>query len=201
VLIDTGLQNNISKLKRVLDSLTLGWKDIKAILITHGHLDHVRNLFQLKELTGAPVLAHAAEQSHLNGTYPYKGVARLCGLLEGIGRRCLHYQRVAIDEPLLPNAVLPYWGGLQVIFLPGHTAGHCGFYSGRFNLLFSGDLFASSWFATHLPPAFLNSTPERLGDSLQRAKSLNPQGIVPSHYDKLDVAMHRRRLESLLAPR
>ena len=32
---------------------------------------------------------------------------------------------------------------LRVIHLPGHTQGHCGFYSQRFSLLFTGDLFAS----------------------------------------------------------
>ena len=93
---------------------------------------------------------------------------------------------------------LPYWGGLRVIYLPGHTEGHCGFYSERFNLLFSGDLFASYWFSTHLPPFFLNSCPEKMEASLHRVKALAPHYIIPNHYSGLDGARHRAKLEALV---
>ena len=50
--------------------------------------------------------------------------------------------------------------GLRVVHLPGHTLGHCGFYSRAHDLLFSGDLFASYFFNVHLPTRILNSAPE-----------------------------------------
>jgi glyoxylase-like metal-dependent hydrolase (beta-lactamase superfamily II) len=160
------------RLTRILRELGLNWPDIKAILLTHGHLDHTGNLARLKELTGAPVLAHPLEQPHIDGTFPYTGPSRLCGLVEAVGRSVLRYKTVSIDQPLVPDVELPCWGGLRVIHLPGHTEGHCGFYSERFNLLFSGDLFASYWFSTHLPPVFLNSCPEKVEASLRRVKTL-----------------------------
>jgi glyoxylase-like metal-dependent hydrolase (beta-lactamase superfamily II) len=89
------------------------------------------------------------------------------------------------------------WGGLRVIHLPGHTLGHCGFYSERHNLLFSGDLFASYFFTTHLPPPIFNSAPELLPQSLQRACDLAPRYLVPQHYDILDGELHRRRFAAL----
>jgi glyoxylase-like metal-dependent hydrolase (beta-lactamase superfamily II) len=197
VLIDTGLVGEMPRLTRILRELGLNWPDIKAILLTHGHLDHTGNLARLKELTGAPVFAHPLEQPHIDGTFPYTGPSRLCGLMETVGRSVLRYKAVSIDRPLVPDAELPYWGGLRVIHLPGHTEGHCGFYSERFNLLFSGDLFASYWFSTHLPPVFLNSCPEKVEASLRRVKTLASRYIIPNHYTGLDGELHRKKFNSL----
>jgi len=197
VLIDTGLVGEMPRLEKILRGLGLRWSDLKAILLTHGHLDHTGNLARLKELTGAPVFAHPLEQPHIDGTFPYTGPSRLCGLTEAAGRGVFRYRSVAIDQPLVPDAALPYWGGLRVIHLPGHTEGHCGFYSERFQLLFSGDLLASYWFSTHRPPFFLNSRPEKIDSSLRRAKALAPRYLIPNHYDRLDGELHRRRFDAL----
>jgi glyoxylase-like metal-dependent hydrolase (beta-lactamase superfamily II) len=198
VLIDTGLVGEIPRLEKILREIGLNWSDIKAILLTHGHLDHTGNLARLKELTGAPLLAHPLEQPHIDGIFPYTGPSRFCGFMEAVGRGLFRYQTVSIDQPLVPDVELPYWGRLRVIHLPGHTEGHCGFYSERFNLLFSGDLFASYWFSTHLPPFFLNSCPEKIKASLERVKALTPRYIIPNHYSGLDGELHRRRFDALL---
>jgi glyoxylase-like metal-dependent hydrolase (beta-lactamase superfamily II) len=199
VLIDTGLVGEMPRLSRIMTEIGLKWPEIKAILLTHGHLDHTGNLARLKELTGAPVLAHPLEQVHIDGAYPYTGPSRLCGFMEAVGRGLLHYRSVHIDQSLDATRELPYWGGLRVIHLPGHTDGHCGFYSQRFNLLFSGDLFANYWFSTHLPPVFLNTHPEKMAGSLRKVADLAPRSIIPNHYDNLDAELHRRRFDSLSA--
>ena len=197
VLIDTGLAGEMGRLAAMLERIGLRWKDIRAILLTHGHLDHTGNLARIKELTGAPIYAHPAEQRHIDGKYPYRGGARLCGAMEAFGRAVLRYRGAAIDEPLASGAKLPFWGGLEVIHLPGHTEGHCGFYSERFDLLFSGDLFACYWFSTHLPPFFLNSCPEKLPASVRRVIELSPRYLVPNHYDRSDHERHRAKFDAL----
>jgi glyoxylase-like metal-dependent hydrolase (beta-lactamase superfamily II) len=199
VLLDTGLMGEMPRLANALKEIELTWGDIKAILLTHGHLDHTGHLAELKERTGAPIFAHPSDQSHIDGTFAYRGPSRLCGLMEAFGRWVLRYRSLAIDEPLSAGMELPYWGGLRVIHLPGHTEGHCGLYSERFNLLFSGDLFASYWFSTHLPPVFLNSCPEKIEASLRQVKKLAPRYVIPNHYDGLDGELHRRNFDSLCA--
>ena len=84
-----------------------------------------------------------------------------------------------------------------MIHLPGHTAGHCGFYNAKHDLLFSGDLFASYLFNVHRPPAILNSHPELMAASAEKVRRLNPKLIVPQHYDVLDGILHRRRANRL----
>jgi len=208
VLIDTGLVGEMPQLAGVLKSLELGWDGIKAILLTHGHIDHTCHLARLRELTGAPVLAHPLEQPHIDGNYPleqphidgnypYRGLSRVCGAMEAIGRWVLRYRSAPIDQPLSADMDLPYWGGLRVIHLPGHTRGHCGFYSQRFSLLFTGDLFASYPWLAHLPPPFLNSCPEYFDASLDAVKALAPKLIIPNHYLGKGGELHRTRFESV----
>ena len=200
VLLDTGLAGERWQIRRCLRRLGLGAKAVKTILLTHGHLDHTGNLAWAKEWTGAPVYAHPAEQAHIDGTFPYAGVNRWCGRLERVGRKFLRVGgAVPIDRALNDQDELSLWGGLRVIHLPGHTLGHCGFYSERHDVLFSGDLFASYFFNVHLPPAILNSAPELIAGSLEKAKRLNARFIVPQHYDVLDGELHRRRFDALLA--
>jgi glyoxylase-like metal-dependent hydrolase (beta-lactamase superfamily II) len=197
VMIDTGMVGEPFLVRRLVRKLGLKPGAIKVILLTHGHLDHAGNLARLKEWSGAKVYAHVEEARHVAGTYPYTGVARWCGRLEAAGRFLFRYRAATIDEFLTDGQELPLWGGLRVIHLPGHTAGHCGFYSAKHDLLFSGDMFASYFFNVHKPPAILNSVPEQFATSVEKVRRLNPRWIVPSHYDYLDGKLHRRRFAKL----
>ena len=196
-LLDTGMVGEPILLRRLLARLGLGPEAIQAIVLTHGHLDHAGNLARIKEWTGAPVYAHPAERAHIDGTYPYEGPARWCGRLEAMGRWAFRYRPAAIDHPFGDGDLLPFWGGLEVVHLPGHTDGHCGFLSRRHDLLFTGDLFASYFFNTHLSPRMFTSRPELVPASLRRVLAMSPGRMVPNHYDVLDGELHVRRFKAL----
>jgi glyoxylase-like metal-dependent hydrolase (beta-lactamase superfamily II) len=197
-LIDTGMSPaEPALLRRLMRRLGLRPEAIAGILLTHGHLDHAGNLAELKEWTGAPVYGHPAEQRHVDGTYPYEGTALWCGRMEAVGRRAFRYRPAQIDQAVGEGDELPAWGGLRVVHLPGHSDGHCGFYSTKHDLLFSGDLFASYFFNTHLPPPILNTRQELIPAALRRVLELDPRWIVPNHYDVLDGELHKRRFREL----
>lgn len=193
VVIDTGLAGETFAVRRLFRRLGLSPASLKAVLLTHGHLDHAGNVARLKDWSGATVFAHPAEQNHLDGTYPYRGATRWCGRLEAFGRAALGYRAVKIDQFLAEGQLLPFWGGLRVIHLPGHTLGHCGFYSARHQTLFSGDMFASYLCAAHRPLAIFNSAPGLIPGSAEKVRALQPRWILPQHLDFLDGALHRRR--------
>ncbi|HEY0947124.1 MAG TPA: MBL fold metallo-hydrolase [Opitutaceae bacterium] len=200
VLIDTGLWGIARAVRHRMQRLGLGPENLRAILLTHGHLDHTAGLAALKSWSGAPVYAHPREEPHIDGVYPYTGSARFCGWLEAAGRRVFRYRPVKIDRPLADGDVLPFWGGLRVLHLPGHTAGHCGFFSERHRLFFCGDLFASYAPKPRFPPDVLNVDSREVRHSAELALlTLGPVDIVPNHYDVREPHLHGKRFRQLLA--
>ena len=118
VMIDTGLFGEMPFIRRLVQRLGLTPQSVKAILLTHGHLDHAGNLARLKEWTGARVFAHRSEQAHVNGTYPYQGINKWCGRLEALGRAIFNYQPAVIDESLSDGQLLPFWAGCESSIFP-----------------------------------------------------------------------------------
>ena len=201
VLLDTGFPGDHRRIKRVLAEIGARLSDVRAILLTHGHIDHAGNAAWAKEWSGAPIYAHRLEQAHIDGTFPYTGAAQVCGVLEAAGRAVTPYRPVKIDVQLKDGDELPFWGGLRVVHLPGHTLGHCGFYSERHDLLFSGDLWVRFMMRTQASPRIFSDAPELVWPSMQKAQAIGARWIVPGHYGRADARRLKIRFEELCAER
>jgi len=197
-LIDGGFIGGRAALSRALKRRGWNREPIRGIIVTHGHLDHTFNIAALAAETGAWVAAPMLDAEHYAGRYPYQGVARVCGVLEGLGRRVFKTRPLTVDRPLEDLSEIPVWHGLTAIHLPGHTVGQMGFYCAGLRLLFSADLFAS-YRISHFPPAILNSCPERMAGSVARALELDLAGVLPNHCDRAAPATHLERLRRLAA--
>ena len=140
----------------ILDALA--GKTLKAILLTHGHFDHVGAVKELVAETGCDVYIHAAE-----ATMPPMVTA---GPL---------YFTHTYDEG---DTVSPIAGLEQtVLHTPGHTPGSVCLLMG--NEMFSGDtLFACSFGRTDLP----GGDPRKMMESLRRLASLQGNFFIhPGH--------------------
>ena len=198
VLIDTGLTPLARySLKRRIRSLGLAPSSLKAIFLTHGHLDHTGNIAWIQKWSGAQIYIHREDQMHLEGRHPYHGASRICGWLESIGRAIFRYSAPKILNYFQDGEKLPFGCGLQVMHLPGHTDGHCGFFHIESNLLFSGDLFACYLVSTHAPPFFLNTSAGKLASSFRKVAKSNPRFIVCNHYEFTDPCYMRRKFQQL----
>ena len=201
VLIDGGFLGGIRLLKKTLVTIDKTLKDIDLILLTHGHLDHSYNLHQLKGLALAPIAGSASEQLHIDGCYPYKGITRLCGLLEGLGRTFFGYQKTRLDQHLVDGERIGLCGGIRTIHLPGHTVGHLGFLHEPSKTLFVGDLVRIAESQALLPPFFFNSCPKEFNHSFGKIKKMELNGLHSNHSHLLNSKEQLERFRKLEANR
>lgn len=113
----------------------------QAILLTHGHFDHILAVEDIRSKYGISVGVLKEEEDLLSDSW--KNVSSKFMLPYGI----------EADEFYRDGQILPYLDGLfHVIATPGHTSGSCCYYAERERTLFSGDtLFRESVGRTDLP--------------------------------------------------
>ncbi len=140
-LIDTGLQKSgAAVVLAALEQLGRQPSDLKRILITHADPDHIGSVAALKAVSGATVMIGSGDAPAMargEAARPINNalVKFIFGLMMP---KSVPVQ--AADVRLEDGAVIPeVLGGLQVVFSPGHTAGHIAFYSPRDKILFAGD--------------------------------------------------------------
>lgn len=202
VLIDGGLcRGAVARIESALRGLGFTLGDVVAVLLSHGHLDHTFNIARLRAATGAVVYAHPADAPFIAGAAPRAGFSRWGGVIEAMGRHCLRYQPPTIDRWMRDGDELPFWGGLRVVHLPGHTPGHCGFYSESRRLLIAGDLFANFLGMAQIPPRMFTVDRKLACQSIVKAGRLIPAdaGVLLNHGRDADPAWHREDLARLAA--
>lgn len=186
-LIDTSLPGSLPQIAKELQKIGHELSEIKHILITHAHFDHIGSLPALKEVTGAQIYAHHRYESAVirGEKLPLRPPA---SQLRGIGRLMAN---VMPSQPPLPtqvdvelkegdhiDAVLP---GLQVIDIPGHSPGQCGFWQSEQRLLFCGDVMIHMPFRLSLPPAAATPDMEENKRSIRKVAELDVATLCMGH--------------------
>jgi glyoxylase-like metal-dependent hydrolase (beta-lactamase superfamily II) len=196
-LLDAGFAGAELALEKAL--LEAGWADerIVGIILTHGHLDHILNVGKLARKHGAWIAAPRLDADFYRGNPKYSGWARVGGWLEKMGRLMFNFEPFKPDRWIDDGDFIDVWEGLRAVHLPGHTAGHTGYFCEKLGLLFSADLFASHGRFTHFPPRIFNADPVSMRLSLGKALALNVTGIVPNHCGQGTTAHHLECLQYL----
>src|SRR5690606_2914534 len=95
--IDTGMGLSGRRIQRWFRATGRSPQQLKAILLTHGHLDHAGCAEGLRRWSGARLYLHPDDLPITRGEFPYQGPARVCGFLEAAGRPMFRYQPPQID--------------------------------------------------------------------------------------------------------
>ncbi len=119
ILINTGLAASASQIKRNIQILGFKFSDIKILLTTQAHYDHVGAMASIKESTGAKMMVDEKDAAVLKdgGSSDY-----------ALGGKGSTYQQVTPDRLLHNNDTIAL-GNMQLVMLhhPGHTKGSCSF--------------------------------------------------------------------------
>jgi metallo-beta-lactamase class B len=119
ILINTGLASSASMIRANVEALGFAMRDIKLLLATHAHWDHVAALAELQRLTGGQVLMHEGDvpllESGGNTDYLFGGNGPM-------------FEPVNVDRALRDQSVVAL-GGVEITVHnhPGHTRGASSF--------------------------------------------------------------------------
>lgn len=149
-LIDTGLPESWRYLRQALAAIDRGISDLKAVVLTHAHFDHVGMARRLQEELGLPIWAHGREWYLAAHPYRYAHesprvyyAARYPTALPIIGRMAaagaLWVRGVESLEDLADREELDVPGRPRLLFTPGHTYGHTALHFPDRDAVITGD--------------------------------------------------------------
>ncbi|HSI91114.1 MAG TPA: MBL fold metallo-hydrolase [Adhaeribacter sp.] len=196
VLVDAGLYGSSKKIKRAAEA-RFG-KDARpsAIILTHGHFDHVGALKELAEEWNVPVYAHKLELPYLTGLSAYPppdptvGGGAMSYMSWMYPKKPIHLEgRV---QPLPADGSVPGLPGWHWFHTPGHSPGHVSFFRESDRTLIAGDAVTTRKPESALaimtdspevcgPPAYYTPDWQSAKRSAETIAKMRPKVIASGH--------------------
>ncbi|WP_343228312.1 subclass B3 metallo-beta-lactamase [Sphingomonas yunnanensis] len=195
ILVDATMAENVPAIERNIRSLGLRLSDVKLILVSHAHFDHVGGLERMRRDTGARVLAGSGDVAALRsgtppgetsyGVHRFPAVARVTPVADG--------ERVTLGDVTL-----------RAVATPGHTPG-CTSWAFRVDdhgrareVVFAGSITVAGnrLVGNRRYPAIVRD----YRASFDRIERLRADVVLPMHPEAADV-FGRARSGTLVAPR
>ncbi len=174
-LVDTSISPAGDKILAQLQQAGHKPTDVKRILITHAHPDHVGSLPKLQQATGAEVWSHPLEKPVIEGKQSIERPPT------GLRPPVVTLTPVPVARTLNEDEILPILGGLQVLYTPGHAPGHISFWQPERRLLITGDTIFYMLNRMTLPLAPLTVDAEANKRSIKKILALKPDILLFGH--------------------
>jgi glyoxylase-like metal-dependent hydrolase (beta-lactamase superfamily II) len=190
VLFDTGLPGQLELIRAAVEKAGISLENITEIILTHHDMDHVGCAKQLKE-SGPKIMAHEEETPYIQGDAPSPKLLRMEEHLNEMSEeeKTFFFRMkkgaanfyVPVDKRLKDNEIIPYCGGIKVLYTPGHTPGHISLMLMGSNVLITGDAAnASEGKMTGPNPEHTLDMPKAT-ESFEKLMRLNPDFVISYH--------------------
>jgi glyoxylase-like metal-dependent hydrolase (beta-lactamase superfamily II) len=193
-IVDAGVPGYYKDLDRELAAMGRTPADVRALILTHGHSDHIGFAERLRRERRVPVSVHEADAALARGEVPNPakgyGPVRLGPFLGFLWFTLLHgglrtpkLQEVATFGD---GATLEVPGSPRVILTPGHTPGSAALHFASLSAVFVGDAFATYAVTTGArgpQVAPFTADAAQAVQSLARLEAISADQVLPGHGD------------------
>lgn len=202
ILIDGGSPNQVDRFKQIVEPLPVKPEDVKLILLTHGHWDHIASTKDIQAITGAKVALHNREKDWLE-----KGMAqtppgvtlwgRILSLFIGIYMRSVKIPATKVDIVMNDDewSLAEYGIPGKAIYTPGHSSGSVTI------LLETGDAFVGDLAMNAFPlrlnpgmPIFAEDM-EGVKTSWKKLLNLSVKTVYPAHGEPFSADIMRKAVQ------
>lgn len=196
VLIDAGVMGSGPAIRKAAEARFGRGSRPAAIVLTHGHFDHVGVLEDLAREWDVPVWAHPLERPYLDGSASYPPAAPHVGG-GAIGRLSVLFPRHPVDvserlRDLPSDGSVPPMPGWRWIHVPGHSVGQIALWREADRSLIAGDAFVTtaqeSAYAVatqepeiHGPPMYFTIDWKAARRSVEALAALEPERAITGH--------------------
>lgn len=196
VLVDAGMPESADKIIEVTEGRFGANSRPQAIILTHGHFDHVGSIIELIKYWNIPIFAHELELPYLTGEKSY---LKPDPTVEGgmIAKLSPFFPNDPINlgteiEVLPSNGSVPFMSGFRWIHTPGHTPGHISLFRENDRALIAGDAFVTvkqdSLYKVLTqeqeisgPPRYFTPDWEQAFESVKKLETIRPSVAVTGH--------------------
>lgn len=212
ILIDAGLPGYADRIATAAERRYGANARPAAIVLTHGHFDHVGSLRALATRWDVPVYAHRLELPYLTGRSSYPppdptvgggAMARFASLYPKRPIDLSDHVAELPNDGSVPGA--PEWRWLAT---PGHSPGHVSFFRDAGRALIAGDAFVTTKQESalavltqrpemHGPPAYFTADWTRAELSVTRLAALDPLVAITGHGPPMQGARLASELRAL----
>ncbi|MFD1017706.1 MBL fold metallo-hydrolase [Thalassobacillus hwangdonensis] len=212
VLVDTGISHYGERILEAAEKRFGKRTPPKAIILTHGHFDHVGSAIYLSKQWDIPLFVHPGEWDYVIGKRDYPvGDSTVGGGLFSLISPFYPTEGVNLAryvERLPEDGSLPFLSEWKYIHTPGHTPGHISLFREKDRTLIAGDAFITvkqeSSFAVftqhqkvHGPPAYFTPNWEEAEKSVKKLADLNPSLALTGHGLPMEGAILQKQLREL----